>query len=1137
MKKNCCFLFLLLGFALPAGAQRIYKNTSVLAAGNWYKLSVSQPGIYKIDVPFLTKLGVNTNSLSSASIRLFGNGKGMLPEACNGSRTDDLEENAIEMFDGGDGNFNGNDYLLFYAPGPDTWEKDSLNHRFKHRKNIYSNQSFYFLNIGGNGLRIPVLPTVGNGNIVVNTFNERYFHELDSINFLSSGKDWFGEELSTLPGHSVTQSFTIPLNNLSQTEPGFLVSNCLARSIGGSSRISASINGTSVIQHDIPATGNTSLDLFARNSVQTGAFNTGNSISLLYNFLPGGINAQGWIDWFEIFCRKNLAVSNNDQLMFRDWNSVGPGNIAEYHLQNAGGYQVWDVSNPTRPLLVTTTANGNDLIFTNEASSLHEYIACSTVFPEPDVIGKINNQNLHNSQPADLLIIAYAPLLQQAQRLSLFHQQRDNLKVNVVTAEQVFNEFASGTPDPTAIRDFIKMYYDKAGADTTKRPKYVLLFGDASFDYKNRLKNNTNFVPAYENNTSLDPLNSYTSDDYFGFLDDNEDINSGTVINLLDVGIGRIPAQSVEQATAFVDKLIAYHSAASLGPWRNQQTFIADDEDFNLHFSDAEVITSTAASVNPLFIQDKIYLDAYQQESTSAGSRYPLVNQAINNQIQSGTLIWNYNGHGSYRRLAEEVILEQDIVDSWNNINRLPLFITATCDFAPYDNPAISSLGENILLREKTGAIALMTTTRLVFAYSNRIMNKNYLQSALQIKADGSYPSLGDAVKAAKNFTYQTQSDITNNRKFTLLGDPAMTLGYPKLRVQTTQINGKAITGQPDTLKALERCSITGAITDVQGNAMPSFNGNVYVTVFDKPQTISTRGNDPDSYKENFQIQRSQLFRGKVKAENGAFTFSFIVPKDINYQLGNGRFSYYADNGQTDANGSFINFLVGGSQGTSSDNTGPVIRAFLNDEKFVNGTIVNETPVLLLKLSDSSGINIVGTGIGHDITAILDGDSRKTFVLNDFFESDLNSFQQGLVRFQMPALEEGLHTLAIKVWDVANNSSEALIEFRVFKKQDLVLNHVLNYPNPFTTRTTFWFEHNRPNEDLRVTIQVFTISGKLVKTIRQTINTTGNRSSDIEWNARDDYGDKLARGVYIYQIRVTSTDGKSASKLEKLLVL
>jgi len=1137
MKKSFSLLLLIYMATLCADAQRSYKNASVLSSGNWFKLAVDGPGIYKIDIAFLNKLGVQTDGLSSSSIRLFGNATGMLPESCNGTRTDDLEENAIEVFDGGDGVFNGNDYFLFYAPGPDIWLKDSLNKRFRHQKNIYSKQSYYFLTIGGSGLRVPVQPGPGNPTTSVTTFDERYYHELDSINFLSSGKEWYGEELSGLPGHSFSQNFTIPINNAVVTQQGFLIANSIARSIGGGSSINVTVNGASALQQNIPATGNTSLDLFARSSKDSGSFNPSNNLSITFTFLPGGINAQGWIDWFEIFCRHNLIASDNEQLMFRDWNSVGTGSVAEYHLQNAGGYQVWDITNPVHPVMMATTSNGTEMVFTNNAGSLHEYIGFSAKFLSPAAMGKINNQNLHNSSFADMLVIAHAPLLQQAQRLALFHQQRDNLKVAVVTADQVFNEFASGSPDPTSIRDFIKMYYDKAGTDTTKRPRYVLLFGDASFDYKDRLKSNTNFVPCYQSNTSLDPLNSYTSDDFFGFLADNDDINSGTVTNLLDIGIGRIPAQSLAQASAYVDKLFNYHSAAGLGPWRNQQTFIADDEDFNLHFSDAEVITATAATVNPLFLQDKIYLDAYQQESTPAGSRYPDVNKAINNQIQNGTLIWNYNGHGSYRRLAEEVILEQDIVDTWSNENRLPLFITATCDFAPYDNPTISSLGENILLRNKTGAIALMTTTRLVFAYSNRIMNRNYLQAALQFKPDGTYPSLGEAVKAAKNFTYQTQSDITNNRKFTLLGDPAMTLAYPKMRVQTTQVNGKAVSNQPDTLKALDRYTVSGNITDLQGNALNNFNGTVYITVFDKAQTISTKGNDPESIKENFQVLRSQLFKGKVKAENGVFTFGFIVPKDINYQLGNGRISYYADNGQTDANGSYINLLVGGSQGTSSDNTGPVIKAYLNDEKFVSGSIVNETPVLLLKLSDSSGINIVGTGIGHDITAILDGDQKNTYVLNDFFESDLNSYQQGLVRFQMPALTEGIHSLTIKAWDVANNSSEAIIEFRVYKKQNLTLNHVLNYPNPFTTKTTFWFEHNRPNEDLRVTIQVFTISGKLVKTIRQTINTNGNRSSDIEWNATDDYGDKLARGVYIYQLRVTSTDGKSASKLEKLLVL
>ena len=1136
--KNYCWVTVLIIFILPGYllAQRTYKNASVLASGSWYKIGVSETGVYKIDVPLLNKLGISTSNLSSATIRLYGNGSGMLPEACNGIRTDDLIEDAIQMVDGGDGIFSGSDYFLFFSAGPDKWLKDSVNGRFKHQKNLYSNQAFYFINIGGTGKRIQNSNGSLVANTTVNSFSERYFHELDSVNFLSSGKDWYGEELSLLPGHSATQSFSVPISNII-AQPAIIVSNCIARSIGGGSRIVVNINGLTILQHDIAATGNSNFDLFALASSLSGTFNPGAALSLTYTFTSGGINAQGWIDWFEIFCRRNLIFGSSGQLLFRDWNSVAVGSIAEFHLQNAGTAQIWDVTNGSDPVKMNTTANGNEIYFVNNAATLHEYVAFSSVFLIPETIGKIENQNLHNSSPADLIIIAHAPLLQQAQRLSLFHQQKDNLKTIVVSADQVYNEFASGAPDPTAIRDFVKMYYDKAAADTSKRPKYLLLLGDASFDYKNHLKNNSNFVPAYESAVSLDPLSTYTSDDFFGLLDDTEDINSASIVNLLDIGIGRIPAQTPAQAKAMVDKIVIYTDPKCLGPWRNEQTFIADDEDFNLHFSDAEIITAAAAATNSLFIQDKIYLDAYNEVSTPAGSRYPDVNLAINNQIQNGTLIWNYNGHGSYRRLAEEVVLEQAIADSWNNPYRLPLFITATCDFAPFDNPAINSLGENILLREKTGAIALMTTTRLVFAFSNRIMNRNYLQFALRVKPDGTYPGLGEAVKLAKNFTYQTQADIVNNRKFTLLGDPALTIAFPKFRVQTKTINTIAITNQPDTLKALEKYTIGGNITDIQGNALNSFNGTLYATVFDKTQTVSTRGNNADSYKENFQVQRNQLFKGKVKVVNGNFDLTFIVPKDINYQLGNGRISFYTDNGQLDGNGSFNGFLIGGSQGVSNDNSGPLIKAYLNDEKFVSGTIVNETPLLLLHLSDSSGINIAGTGLGHDITAILDGDTKKTYILNDFFESELDSYQKGVVRFQLPALEEGIHSFTIKAWDIANNSNEAVIEFRVLKKENLSLNHVLNYPNPFTTHTTFWFEHNRPNEDLRVIIQIFTVSGKLVKTIHQTINTPGNRSNDIDWNATDDYGDKLARGVYIYQVRVTSGDGKSVVKLEKLMLL
>jgi hypothetical protein len=1126
--------------SLTASSQRTYKASSVLSSGNWYKLAIKSAGIYKIDIPFLNSLGVSTGNLSSNSIRLFGNGGQMLAEANAGPWIDDLEENAIMVVDGGDGILNGSDYILFYAGGPDQWIKDSFNLRFAHKKNLYSDRAFYFLSVGGTGKRVSSSAVITSPNITVTSFSERYFHELDTVNFLASGREWYGEEFANMPGKTTTRDFVTGLSNLSNNSPVTIISQFIARSVGGASRFDLRLNNQLLGQSFINGVNGGIYDLFAQQSTSTFTTTaTQSSLLVNYNFVPGSFNAQGWLNWFELFCRRNLSLSGVDQLLFRDWPSVGPGNIASFVVSNAtAATQVWDITDPLTPVQMPGTLSGSDFRFVNTASRLREYVAFNnTNFLQPIAIGRINNQDLHNTAATDYLIITYPVFLQQAQRLAQFHQQKNSLRTVVVTTDQVFNEFASGSTDPVAIRDFVKMYYDKFGPGPADKPKYLLLFGDASYDPKDRLNNNTSFVPAWENNFSLDPLSTYASDDFYGFLDDNEDINSGLIINYLDIGIGRVPAKNIDEAKNFVDKVIAYYAKPALGPWRNNLTFIADDEDANLHVQDAEIFTTTTGTVLPVANQQKIYLDAFRQESGSGGSSYPQANIAINNQVYNGTLIWNYNGHGGARRLAEETVLDQEIVNNWNNADKLPLFITATCDFAPYDNPAINSIGENILVRPKTGAIALMTTTRVVFAFSNRIMNNNYLQLALQADGNGKYKTLGDAVREAKNFTYQTSGDVTNNRKFALLGDPALTLAFPSLKVRATKVNGIPV-AQADTLSSTEKVTIEGEVTDLQGNILTGFNGAVYPVVFDKPQTISTLANDPASQVTPFVVQNNSLFKGKATVQNGFFSFSFKVPKDINFQYGGGKLSLYAENGVTDASGAFTNFIVGGvGNNNSNDAEGPEIKPYLNDEKFVNGGITNENPVLIVKLADSSGINTTGMGIGHDIVATLDNDNNRYFILNDFYQSDPDSYQQGTARFQLPALEPGTHSLKIKAWDVLNNSNEAILEFTVANDEELKLSHVLNYPNPFTSHTSFWFEHNKPGQPLQVYLQIMTVTGRVIKTIRKTIVTDGNRSDEIEWDGRDEYGDKPGRGVYIYKLRVTAPDKKKKEVIEKLVIL
>ncbi|HEU4634037.1 MAG TPA: type IX secretion system sortase PorU, partial [Flavisolibacter sp.] len=565
---------------------------------------------------------------------------------------------------------------------------------------------------------------------------------------------------------------------------------------------------------------------------------------------------------------------------------------------------------------------------------------------------------------------------------------------------------------------------------------------------------------------------------------------------------------------------------------------IADDEDLNLHLQDAEVLTATTSSVNPLFNQQKIYLDAFQQEGGSSGGRYPQANAVINNNIYSGTLLWNYSGHGGSARLAEEVVLDQSIVNQWNNQYRLPLFITATCDFAPYDHPTANSLGENLLVHPKTGAIGLMTTTRVVFAYSNRIINDNYLRFALQPDSNGRYKTLGEAVMAAKNYTYRTSGDITNNRKFALLGDPAMTLGFPTLKVQVKTVNGHDVAVQTDTLSATEAVVMEGDVTDHDGVLQNSFKGTVYMSLFDKARTITTLGNDPTSSPVSFAEQSSILFKGKATVLNGKFSMRFKVPKDLNYQYGNGKISLYAEDGTSGGSGYSSDIIIGGNaNGNTTDNLGPEIKAYLNDEKFVNGSITNSNPVLILQLFDSSGINTVGSGIGHDIIATLDNDNDIYYVLNNFYESEVDDYQKGRVRFQLPPLAGGRHSLKIKVWDVMNNSSEYVLDFIVVESGVLTIDHVLNYPNPFTTTTSFWFEHNQPGVDLSVKVEVFSVGGRLIKTISRTINSTGNRSNEVLWDGRDAYGAKIGRGVYVYRLSVRTPDGKTADKWERLVVL
>jgi hypothetical protein len=1145
--------------AKQATATRYYSPVSVLKNNTCYKIGVTEDGIFKLTDAFLKQLGVSPGTIDPRNIHIYGNGGGLLSNKNSDFRYDDLVENSIYVFGEADGVFDKTDYVLFYGQGPNRWKYNQANKMFEHKVHYYTDTTYYFISFdGGAGKRIVSQASMGaTPTNTVTSFDDYYYHEENTYNLIKSGREWFGEQFDIL----TTRDFNFSIPNVDKTVPATVLVDVIAQSHLESS-FNVKANQTDILTIPIPASGAEFTEAVALGPGAGIATSKGVilssadlQVSLTYN--KSTSTSVGWLNYIEINARRNLTMSGN-QMIFRDQSSVGANKISQFVLSNSlSNTLVWDVTDPLNVKKQEVLFSGSQLNFITNTDTLKQFVAFNSVdFKIPGIIGKVESQNLHGISKADLVIITHPLFLKEANRLADYHRTRDSLLVQVVTVAQIYNEFSSGCQDITALRDFMKMLYDRAGNDKNALPKSLLLFGDASYNYK-AVSGNSNFVPSYESLASLLPIYSFVTDDYFGYLDDYEGVIQENLnpdkIQLLDLNIGRFPVQTVEQSASVVDKIIHYSSVpgtlgptntdacynqsasnSSFGEWRNYVTFVAEGEDGNVHMLQADSTSKMLSRRYHEYNMDKIFLDAYKQISTPGGKRLPEAKADILKRIEKGSLIINYTGHGSELGWAKSRVLEIADIESWTNFNNLPLFMTATCEFSRYDNPERFSAGELVLLKKNGGGIALLTTVRLVYSETNFTLNLNFYQNVFN-PIGSRMPTLGEIYTKTKN-------DVGGNHNFTLLGDPAMTLAYPTNKLITTSINNKIVSTTADTLRALSKVTIAGSVTDPAGKILTNFNGIVYPTIFDKPELITNLGNnDPPGTKEMvFGLQKNVLYKGKVSVTNGNFSFSFLIPKDISYQYGNGKISYYTENGTVDGNGFFDNIIIGGSpKNAISDTKGPTVRMFLNDEKFVQGGSTDETPIIKAIVSDSSGINTVGNGIGHDITAILDGDASHVLVLNDYYQTDLNSYQHGKISYKLARMKEGKHTLKLKIWDVYNNSSESYLDFVVTNSAEFSLSHVLNYPNPFTTKTSFYFEHNKPCTPLDVQIQVYTLSGKLIKTIDENrIHADGYRIGPIDWDGRDDFGDKIARGLYVYRIKVRSlSDGSIVDKYEKLVIL
>ncbi len=989
-----------------------------LASGTWYKLAVPARGIYKIDFSMARQLGLKAGGISSQNIRIVGNGGAMLYESNAMPQPDNLEENALWVNDGGDGTFDQGDFIAFYAPGPMRWDKDSVNQRFIHQTNLYADSSYYFISFdAGPGLRIQNANAAAPATEQVNSFNDYAAHEVDLYNPGRFGKEWWGELFGNGYNALLSRNFNFPL--YSNTDSINVRISMAARAAQAGTKMTTSLNGSLI---DLYAFGAVSLDPDS-NPVSTHDIDmrlpvhdaTAN-FQLSYSTVQ--IEDLAYLNYIELNWRRPLAFAGNN-FCFRDWRSVAPAAVADYTITNAGNAtQVWDISNPLQPIRMNGSLNGGSFQFTQNASSLHEFVALDgSSFLQPVPGPQVDNQDLHSADAPQMVIVTYPDFQDAANRLAEYHRNHDGLRVLVATTTQVYNEFSSGTPDIGGIRNMMRYFYREAGNDTSRLPKYLLLFGDASFDYKNRIPNNTNYVPTYESNESVQIDYCFTVDDYFGFLDDNENIGDFNTINTLDIGIGRIPVTTEEDAEHAVDKIINYTSPASLGPWRISNTFIGDNEDAaGAHLQDAEAAVATVNAASPFSNDTKIYLDNLPFVSTPAGERCPDANKAINDRIYKGTFLINYTGHGSTVTLAHERILTEQDFDTWKNFNQLPFMVTATCDYARYDDPAYVSDGEQLILKKDGGTISMLTTTGPVYAGINRYINLQFL-NAQYTPQNGQWLAFGDAMREGKNETYKHGNNgnmtLINFYRFTLLGDPALKPAFPKYTVATDSLLEMANGTVEDTIRALGAYTLKGHVQDANGNMLNDFNGRAYITIFDKPRVVNLY-TKVFHEQRSYDVQDNVIFKGITTVINGHFSCSFVVPKDMNYDFGHGKISYYVENGLTDGAGFDSSLMVGGFyDGAAVDDDAPIVKPFIGDSLFRDGSITGPNTLLFVQFSDQSGINASGNSVGHDITAVLDGDDEHPFILNDYYETEPNTYQRGHASFPITGLSDGPHTILV----------------------------------------------------------------------------------------------------------------------------
>jgi len=1109
-----------------------YAKNSVLSSGTWIQLNVAENGIYKLTYDEIKKQGISNPS----KVKIYGYGGWILDENFLNPYIDDLPEVSVYINKGSDGIFNSGDYLLFYGRGTIKWSYKSQ--RFEHENNPYTNYGSYFMTESETGPKeMEAQASVAGAEKTLTVFDDYALHEQELATISNTGRELFGESFA---GQTSNRQFSFQVPGIT-SDPG-TVKLSFAAAPKAKMPVTLSIDGQTIVTLNMDAVNS---DYTKAGMKETWGAWTGEKqeqITATVSCTTTGVSIA-YLNHIVLNMKRLLQFYNTAYTFFRNKESIS-GSV-RYLIDKAhASCLVWDITENYNVRSIQTSLEGTQLSFsTRSDNTLHEYVMVdlNQTFPTPQLMGKIENQNLHNLPQTDMIILTKTLYLAQAKSLAERHRA-ESLSVEVIDDKSVFNEFSSGTPDATAYRRFMKMFYDRAVSDNDK-PKYLLFFGDGIFDNRHLTSdaakmNPQNFLLTYQVKESLTEGNSYGTDDYFGFLDDNQgtSLSSGKI----DLGIGRLPVSSVSQADDALNKITKYMDNKQRGNWKSKIIFTADNTDsyntgdFCTHAKQSNALAQYMDADYPEYILYKYYMDVYNSSKVNGKTVYPEAKKAFLNTLKEGCFLLNYTGHGSTTAWSSEDMINVTDIRQMTYEN-LPLWITATCDFGWFDGVKTSA-GEEAFLNRKSGAIALYTTSRVVESGGNFEIHEKLIKYLFQKDNSGKHLRLGDVLKKSK-IDLGTDGNKLN---YVLLGDPALTLNYPELSVRLETVNGEAI--NPDEIlsfRALDKITLRGIITDEDGNKINDFSGNLETSVFDSKQTTESVMQNTAGERFSYTSYPNQIYFGNTEIKNGEFELSFTVPLDISYTKNNGKMNFYASDSQNrDAYGSYARYILAGTNedGFNNDGTGPdIVSMYLNSKNFKDGDDVNLTPYFIANIYDEDGINFSGTGLGHDITICIDNDPQWTYILNKFYSMTDNN--EGTVGFSIPELPKGNHTLVFRVWDILNNPSVDSLHFNVVKGYKPEIFDLTALGNPAKTNTYFVFDYNLPETTLDMTIRVYNLTGQLVWSYSQKGSSGYLKGLQIEWNLTNGLGNRVHPGVYIYSASIRTKDSSETTKAKKIIVL